>query len=258
MRPLAALERFLERLFERPTARLLGARLEPVTLVRRLERAIDGERRAGPDGMLAPTRFTVAVCPADAAALARLGTLEDDLAAAALEHARRRGYRIPERPTVALVGVATLEPGDVVVTAAFADGRRPVVDAGTQPERTLVHPLPPAIPAGAVLRIRAPGGVQRDVPLEGHPVTIGRATDAEVTLADPLVSRRHARLAPRAGRLVLADLGSTNGTRVNGEVVREAVVGPGDRIEMGATRLEIVVPVGGSRSVPAAGAGSGA
>ncbi len=242
MRPLAALERFLERLFERPTARLFGARLEPVTLVRRLERSIDGERRAGPDGMLAPTRFTVAVSPADAAALARLATLEDDLAAAALEHARRRGYRIPERPTVALVGVATLEPGDVLVTAAFADGRRPVADGSVQPDRTLVHPLPPVIPAGAVLRIRAPGAAPRDVPLEGHPVTIGRAADAEVTLVDPLVSRRHARLSPRAGRLVLVDLGSSNGTRLNGEVVREAVVGPGDRIEMGATHLEIVVP----------------
>ncbi len=246
MRPLAVLERFLERLFERPTARLLGARLEPVTLARRLERTIDEERRAGANGMLAPTRFRVEVSPADAAALARLATLEDDLAAAALEHARRRGYRIPERPSVAVVGSATLEPGDVVVTAAFADGRRPVADPDLQPERTLVHPLPPTIPPGAVLRIRMPGGVLRDVPLEGHPVLIGRAADAEVTLVDPLVSRRHARLAPRGGRLVLADLGSTNGTRVNGEVVREAVVGPGDRIEMGATCLEIVVPAAGA------------
>ena len=79
MRPLAALERFLERLFERPSARFFGARLEPVTLVRRLERVMDEERRAGADGMLAPTRFTVEVSPADAAALARIGTLEDDL-----------------------------------------------------------------------------------------------------------------------------------------------------------------------------------
>jgi pSer/pThr/pTyr-binding forkhead associated (FHA) protein len=60
-----------------------------------------------------------------------------------------------------------------------------------------------------------------------------------------MVSRHHARLAPRGGRLVLVDLGSTNGTRVNGEPVREAVVGPGDRIEVGATRLEIVDPAAG-------------
>ena len=241
MRPLAALERFLERLFERPTARLLGAHLEPVTLARRLERAMDKERRVDADGMLAPTRFSVRVSPADAAALARLPTLEEDLAGVALDHARRRGYRIPERPIVALLGASELAPGDVQVTAGFADRRRPPVLPDARPEMTLVHPLLPVILPGAVLRVSAPGRPARDVVLDGRWLTIGRATDAELVLADPLASRRHARLSWRGGRLVLADLGSTNGTRVNGEHVREAVVGPGDRIEIGATRLEIVV-----------------
>jgi hypothetical protein len=242
MRPFAALERFLERLFERPTARLLGARLEPVTLARRLERAIDVERRAGHDGMLAPTRFTIQLSVADAAALAGLATLEADLAQTALDHARRRGYRIPERPTVALVGLDLLEPGDIRIVAAFADGRRPAAEPASLPDRTLVHPLPPVIPAGAILRVRTGATPARDVELDGRPLTIGRGADADVVLGDPLVSRRHARLAPRSGRLILADLGSTNGTRVNGEAVREAVVGPGDRIELGSTRLEIVLP----------------
>jgi hypothetical protein len=103
MHALAALERFLERLFERPTARLLGAHLEPVTLVRRLERVMDEERRVDAEGLLAPTRFAVRVSGSDAAALARLPALEDDLARAALDHARRRGYRIPERPIVAVL-----------------------------------------------------------------------------------------------------------------------------------------------------------
>jgi hypothetical protein len=245
MRPLAALERFLEKLFERPTARLLGARLEPVTVIRRLERAMDEERRVGADGMLAPTRFTVRVSPSDAAALVRVTTLEDDLAAAALDHARRRGYRIPERPTVALVGESTLDPGEVRIVSGFADGRRTAVEPGAQPEHTLVHPLPPVVAPGTILRVLAPGGPPRDVPLDGRPLTIGRATDAEVVVADPMVSRHHARLAGRAGRLVLVDLGSTNGTRVNGIVVAETIVGPGDRIEVGSTHLEIVVRAAG-------------
>lgn len=244
MRPLAALERFLERLFERPTARLLGASLEPVTLVRRLERAIDEERRAGVDGMLAPTRFSVQVSPADAASLARLATLEDDLAAAALDHARRRGYRIPERPTVAVVGSPDVEPGDVRIATGFTDGHPMAVERGRQAEQTLVHPLPPAVPPGAVLRVAPPGAPARDVALDGRPLTIGRAADADVVIADPLVSRRHARLVSRGGRLLLSDLGSTNGTRVNGEAIREAVVGPGDHVEIGATWLEVVLPAG--------------
>ena len=241
MRPLAALERFLERLFERPTARLLGAHLEPVTLARRLERAMDEERRVDVDGMLAPTRFSVRVSPTDAAALARLPTLEEDLAGVALHHARRRGYRIPELPTVALLGAPELVSGDVRVTAGFADVRRSPVLPDGRPEMTLVHQLPPAIPPGAVLRVSGPGRPARDVALDGRPLTIGRAADLELVLADRLASRRHARLSSRGGRLVLVDLGSTNGTRVNGAPVREAVVGPGDRIEIGTTRLEIVV-----------------
>lgn len=242
MRPLAALERFLERLFERPTARLLRARLEPVTIVRRLERSIDAERRTADEGQLAPTRFTVQVSATDAAALARLPGLEDDLAAAALDHARRRGYRLRERPTVALVGVASLEPGDLRVLATFPEGRRIPPEPGTAPDRTMAHPLPPGIAPGTVLRIASPGSARREVALDGRPVTIGRAADADVVVADPLVSRHHARLAGRGGRLVLTDLGSTNGTRVNGEAVREAVVGPGDRVEIGATRLVLVPP----------------
>jgi len=134
-----------------------------------------------------------------------------------------------------------LPQGAVQVTAGFAGGRRPTVLPDARPEMTLVHALPTAIPPGAVLRVSAPGRPARDVALDGRPVTIGRATDVEVVLADALASRRHARLSSRGGRLVLADLGSTNGTRVNGEPIREAVVGPGDRIEIGATRLEIVV-----------------
>jgi pSer/pThr/pTyr-binding forkhead associated (FHA) protein len=85
-------------------------------------------------------------------------------------------------------------------------------------------------------------GPAREVPLDGRPLTVGRAADADVVVADPLVSRHHARLAPRSGRLVLVDLGSTNGTLVNGQRVRESVVGPGDRVQLGGTRLEIVVP----------------
>jgi pSer/pThr/pTyr-binding forkhead associated (FHA) protein len=133
----------------------------------------------------------------------------------------------------------------VRVTAAFADGRPPVEPAEVGvPERTLVHPLPPVVPPGALLRVTAGPAAGGQVALDGRPVTIGRAADADLVVGDPLVSRHHARLAPRSGRLVLSDLGSTNGTIVNGQAVRESVVGPGDRIQLGSTRLEIVVPGG--------------
>ena len=66
---------------------------------------------------------------------------------------------------------------------------------------------------------------------------IGRAADSEVSLRDARVSRQHARVHARDGHLVLTDLGSTNGTRVNGQRITEVVLGDGDRILVGDTEL---------------------
>ena len=68
---------------------------------------------------------------------------------------------------------------------------------------------------------------------------IGRAPDNDLVLGDGRVSRHHGRIAGRLGTLVYTDLGSTNGSRVNGEAVIEVVLGPGDRILVGDTTLEV-------------------
>jgi len=68
---------------------------------------------------------------------------------------------------------------------------------------------------------------------------IGRAPDNDLILGDGRVSRHHGRIAGRLGTLVYTDLGSTNGSRVNGEAVIEVVLGPGDRILVGDTTLEV-------------------
>ncbi len=71
-----------------------------------------------------------------------------------------------------------------------------------------------------------------------RPVTIGRDTDIELPLRDGSISRRHCRVDPddRSGRYVLHDLGSTNGTRVNGTRVEEPIaLVDGDKIFLGAT-----------------------
>jgi 4-aminobutyrate aminotransferase-like enzyme len=65
---LAALERFFERLFERPTARFFRTRLQPVQLQRRIERAMESERLAASDRTLVPNRYTVHLNPDDVAA----------------------------------------------------------------------------------------------------------------------------------------------------------------------------------------------
>ncbi|MFN0072168.1 MAG: FHA domain-containing protein, partial [Chloroflexota bacterium] len=70
--------------------------------------------------------------------------------------------------------------------------------------------------------------------------TIGRRTELAVSLDDGHLSARHAELAPRAGTWFLRDLGSTNGTRLNGAPVEsELRVAPGDFIELGSVTLQI-------------------
>ena len=66
-------------------------------------------------------------------------------------------------------------------------------------------------------------------------VTIGRASDNHLVLDDRRVSRHHARLQARRGMLVLTDLDSANGSRVNGVAISEVALGAGDRIELGTT-----------------------
>jgi pSer/pThr/pTyr-binding forkhead associated (FHA) protein len=103
----------------------------------------------------------------------------------------------------------------------------------------------PSAPA-ARLRIIDRDGDAHLHEFDGSGLTIGRAADNDLVIPDSRVSRHHARIVGRRGTLVYADLGSTNGSRVNGVVVGELVLGAGDRIEMGDT--VIVVEVAGDVS----------
>jgi FHA domain/Domain of unknown function (DUF1707) len=75
---------------------------------------------------------------------------------------------------------------------------------------------------------------QLALPEADAPVTLGRSRTCNCVLADPSVSRRHAELRREDGRWLLRDLGSRNGTRVNGvRLLDEAEVCPGDRVSFG-------------------------
>ncbi len=80
-----------------------------------------------------------------------------------------------------------------------------------------------------------------NVPLPAKdPLTIGRK-HGELLLDDPLVSSRHCHVQSRGAEWVLTDLGSTNGTMVDGRLVREVVLRPGSEIQLGGTRLVLFV-----------------
>ncbi|MGZ9160057.1 MAG: FhaA domain-containing protein [Candidatus Limnocylindrales bacterium] len=279
MPPLAAIERFFERLFERQSARLFRARLQPIQLQRRIERAMESERLATADRTLVPNRFVVHLHPSDLEAFGDMtGSLASELADGALLFARSRRYTLVDRPSVELIGDPSVDRADTRVVARFADpisgsdrrehrphdgavdpgARAPTADAArvqldrdrarssaieTGHSDTMVFAVPRPTAPAARLRIVAPDGDERICEFDGTGLTIGRSADNDLVLADSRVSRHHARISGRRGTLVYADLSSTNGSRVNGVAVGELVLGVGDRIELGDT--VIVVEVAG-------------
>jgi hypothetical protein len=127
-----------------------------------------------------------------------------------------------------------------------------VDEALSAPSRTelrgLTADLPvPARPPGLLARLRAalPRRASRPLLLpaagqvEHARLLLGRASGCTVVLADITVSRRHAELVLRDGHWILRDLGSSNGTWVNGRQVVEAEVRSGDLVVLGDCRLRL-------------------
>jgi hypothetical protein len=254
MGPFAALERLIERLIERPSARLFRTRIQPLQIQRRVERAMETARRTATDRTTVPNRYSILLNPADMTDIAPIAeSLVAELADSALLFARNHHYLLADRPQVALRANKGVALGDIAVEAWFEE---PVADRagaavvgvpGAAPafEGTAVFAVPsPAAPVAVLRELRA-DGAGRIVPLDGRPITLGRARDNDVVLTDGRVSRHHARVQGRRGTLILSDLESRNGSRVNGVTVSEVVLGPGDRIQLGDSMFVIDGPPAG-------------
>jgi hypothetical protein len=223
---------------------------------------MESERLAAADRTLVPNRFVVHLHPSDLEGFGDMaGSLASELADGALVFARTRHYTLVDRPRVDLLADPTVERTDIRVTARFADpmgSREPGVAVGTSeadehepgrgmvpgahgPADTMVYTIPRPSAPQARLRVIAPDGMAVVHEFDGSALTIGRAADNDVVLSDSRVSRHHARVAGRRGTIVYTDLGSTNGSRVNGVAVGELVLGAGDRIQLGDSLIVVEV-----------------
>ena len=75
---------------------------------------------------------------------------------------------------------------------------------------------------------------------EGQEIVIGRSSELDMVLVEEMVSRKHARIALTDGTISIEDLGSTNGTFVNGEKVQQGTLREGDRVLIGTNILKVV------------------
>jgi len=250
MRAMSRVERFFERLVERPSARLFGTRLQPVQILRRIERAMESERGAEGRPGLVPDQFLVHIHPDDLAGLTQPEQVAAELASGVLTFARAHGYALRDRPRVTLQPDRSLRPGEVDVDASLSPADAAPAGATPLDTATRVFEVPVARAPDVLIEVREPNRAARKVPASGAPISIGRAPECELVLHDSRVSRRHARLSARNGVLVLTDLDSTNGTRVNGHRVSEVVLGAGDRILIGETTLIIEPATAGTGARP--------
>ncbi|MGH8981579.1 MAG: FhaA domain-containing protein [Acidimicrobiales bacterium] len=211
---LQQFEERLERLVEGTLAKPFRSNLQPVEIGRRLTREMDLHRRVGVHGIIAPNSFTVTLAAADVDRFSNfVDALSRELADAAREHARTEGYSFVGPVDVQIYEGTRLRAGRFVVTAEVVEG----------PE------------GGPLAELVLPDGSH--VPIGDGPVVLGRLPECDVVLNDPNVSRRHAEFRHTTDGVVVTDLGSTNGTRVNGLPIREQQLVSGDEVTVGSTTL---------------------
>ena len=211
---LKQFEQRLERLVEGVFAKTFRSGLEPVELGRRLTREMDMERIVGVNGRVAPNHFAISLSPEDSRRFDTVAeALTRELAEAVREHARDEGYSFMGPVQIELDEDPSLGKGEFLVGSAMVEA-----------------------PGGAAVGSLAMGDGRR-VGIGEDPVSIGRLPECDVVLSDPNVSRRHAEVRRRGNDFVVVDLGSTNGTKVNGAGVRERVLVDGDEITVGGTHI---------------------
>jgi hypothetical protein len=211
---LQQFEERLERLVEGTLAKPFRSNLQPVEIGRRLTREMDLHRRVGVRGLIAPNAFSVTLSPADVSRFSNfIDALSRELSDAAREHARVESYSFVGPVEVEIFEGSNLKPGRFTVTAEVREGE----DGGFLAELVL------------------PDG--RRIPVGSEPVVIGRLPECEVVLSDSNVSRRHAEIRRKDDGVFVTDLGSTNGTRVNGAPVREQLLTSGDEVSVGSTKI---------------------
>ena len=243
MNILDRFEQGFERLMEGSIGRLFRSPVQPAEIGRKLERAMTANQVVSVDATLVPNDYRVAMHPRDmvlfvdyVAALCR--QMENWLA----EVANERGFTLIDRVRVRIVGDGAVPRRAIQVTAVIAE--RPDLGRAAQDElqRTEVYRVIRATGGVPPRRLRFLGGTRRDQEmLIRKPVTtVGRALDNDVVLDSGEVSRHHARFEYADGEMRLVDLGSTNGTRINGRPITNERVGPGDEITFGTLKARIL------------------
>jgi len=210
---LDSFEKGLERAVNSAFAKTFRSGLQPVEIASALRSELDKKAAiVTRDRVLAPNSFTVRVSPADAERMDALGSaLRTELDEIVRAHAAKQGYSFPGPVSIALRTDPDVATGTLGVDSVMAEGR---------------------VDWRAVVEIAG-----RRHPLERARTVIGRGSDADITIPDPGTSRRHVEVLWDGERAMVRDLGSTNGSKLDGRPVKQAALANGQVITIGRTDI---------------------
>lgn len=217
-------ERSLERAVNGAFARTFRSGVQPVEIGSALKRELDiGAVVVDRDRVLAPNRFIVRVSRQDAERLLRMGdTLEAELRGIVLKHAKQQNYQLLGDADVEIRSDDSLTAGVLQVDASQVEGRVNWI---------------------AAIDV---DGVRHELP-KGVTV-VGRGSDAGIRISDSAASRRHLEFVWDGTNGIARDLGSTNGSKIDGQRFREAKLTAGTVITIGQTALRFGLVPGRSEA----------
>jgi hypothetical protein len=244
-------------------SRTFRSTVQPVELARKLAKEMDDHKTISIHRVYVPDEYTIFLNPADREQFAAYETqMRSELAEYLVEHARREGYSLAARPLVLLetepdltvgtfgIAVSTQSPGSQADDAADLPAAEPVaappaappMAAAAPPAATMIYapadeelpPAPEPEQREETATLEWSGGA---FTIDGRVTVIGRSSDCDVRVDDANVSRRHAEVRRIGDGYSLVDLGSTNGTEVNGQRIQETALMNGDVISVGTTRI---------------------
>jgi hypothetical protein len=223
---LGALQRFekrLEGMVEGTFAKVFKGVVHPVEILNAMQGEANANKTAMAGGrILVPNRYVIALSPADHARLAPFAAaLAQELAQSQAEYVGEQSWAVY---------------GDIVVEISRGDD----LDTGLFRVIAQVYTGGQTGPGdGSGVRLVTEDG--QNFPLARGATIIGRGEQASLRLADVGASRQHARVEFDGNLAVLTDLGSANGSLVNGRRVDTVTLNPGDEILIGTTRLSFRV-----------------
>jgi hypothetical protein len=242
----------LERLVEGFFTKLFRSGLQPVEVGRRILREMGEGKTVSVNRIYAPNEFEVSMGPEDHERFAGMEAgLAREFSDLVIQAAKENRWNLMGLPRVSFRQVEGMGRGEFKVEAsvaadAQADAPRAStheVQRGADGSLTRAIAMDPGqrldLAAGSTLleALDDSGQVKEKISITNSPVTVGRLSTNDIVLSDANVSRRHAELRNDGGHWVLTDLGSTNGSLVNGKPATQQPLHDQDRLTFGSTNL---------------------